>query len=181
MVSVLEVGRSAGGGHSNPCQYSCLENPMDRGAWWATIHRVAQSQAPLKRLSTFAVHIQHQEETLTPRKKCIITGIKVLASSYHEKDFDFSFSDPLTMLGSGFLVFVFIRENLHVGTFPAPVLLGDFQFKAHTYTQKALVFASVLLTFFLRAGEWEDYHSILFKCSQSLIKGRVLESQFISD
>ena len=36
------VGRSPGGGHSNPLQYSCLENPMDRGAWRATIHGVAE-------------------------------------------------------------------------------------------------------------------------------------------
>ena len=33
--------RSPGGGHSNPLQYSCLENPMDGGAWWATVHGVA--------------------------------------------------------------------------------------------------------------------------------------------
>ena len=37
-------GRSPGGGHDNPVQYSCLENPMDRGAWQATVHRVTQSQ-----------------------------------------------------------------------------------------------------------------------------------------
>ena len=36
-------GRSLGGGHGNPLQYSCLENPMDRGAWQATVHRVAES------------------------------------------------------------------------------------------------------------------------------------------
>ena len=36
-------GRSPGGGHSNPLQYSCLENPMDRGASQATIHRVTES------------------------------------------------------------------------------------------------------------------------------------------
>jgi len=36
-------GRSPGGGHGNPLQYSCLENPMDRGAWQATVHRVAKS------------------------------------------------------------------------------------------------------------------------------------------
>ena len=36
--------RSPGGGHGNPLQYSCLENPMDRGAWWATVHRVAKSR-----------------------------------------------------------------------------------------------------------------------------------------
>ena len=37
-------GRSPGGGHGNPSQCSCLENPMDRGAWWATVQRVAKSQ-----------------------------------------------------------------------------------------------------------------------------------------
>ena len=41
-------GRFPGGGHGNPLQYSCLENPMDRGAWQATVHRVAQSAAQLK-------------------------------------------------------------------------------------------------------------------------------------
>ena len=38
------VGRSPGGGHGNPLQDSCLENPMDRGAWRATAHRVTKSQ-----------------------------------------------------------------------------------------------------------------------------------------
>ena len=36
-------GRSSGGGHGNPLQYSCLENTMDRAAWWATVHRVSES------------------------------------------------------------------------------------------------------------------------------------------
>ena len=38
------LGRSPGEGNGNPLQFSCLENPMDRGAWWATVHRVAKSQ-----------------------------------------------------------------------------------------------------------------------------------------
>ena len=37
------LGRSPGEGNGNPLQYSCLENPIDRGAWWATVHRVAES------------------------------------------------------------------------------------------------------------------------------------------
>ena len=41
-----------GEGNGNPLQYSCLENPVGRGAWWATVHRVAQSQTQLKRLSS---------------------------------------------------------------------------------------------------------------------------------
>ena len=42
--SIPGLGRSPGGGHGYPLQYSCLENPMDRGAWWATVHGVAKSQ-----------------------------------------------------------------------------------------------------------------------------------------
>ena len=49
--SIPGSGRSLGGGHGNPIQYLCLENPMDRGAWRATVHRVAKSQTQLKRLS----------------------------------------------------------------------------------------------------------------------------------
>ena len=40
--SMPELGRSPGEGNGNPLQYSWLENPMDRGAWWATVHRVAE-------------------------------------------------------------------------------------------------------------------------------------------
>ena len=49
---IPESGWSPGGGHGNPLQYSCLENPVDRGAWWATVHSVTKSQTRLKRLST---------------------------------------------------------------------------------------------------------------------------------
>ena len=45
-------GRSPGGGHGNPLPYSCLENPTDRGAWWATVHGVAKSRTRVKQLST---------------------------------------------------------------------------------------------------------------------------------
>ena len=40
--SIPGWGRSPGGGHGNPLQYSCLESPKDRGAWWATVHGVAE-------------------------------------------------------------------------------------------------------------------------------------------
>ena len=42
------LGRFPGGKHGNPLQYSCLENPMDRKAWQATVHGVAKSQTGLK-------------------------------------------------------------------------------------------------------------------------------------
>ena len=45
--SIPGLGRPAGGGHGNPCQYSCLENPNDRGAWWAAVHGVEKSRTQL--------------------------------------------------------------------------------------------------------------------------------------
>ena len=44
LVSIPGLGKSPGDGNGNPLQYSCLENPMDRGAWWATVHGVAKSR-----------------------------------------------------------------------------------------------------------------------------------------
>ena len=52
--SIPGSGRWPGGGHGNPFQHSCLEDPMDRGAWWATVHRVTKSWTWLKHLSTHA-------------------------------------------------------------------------------------------------------------------------------
>ena len=54
------LGRCPEGGHANPFQYSCLENPMDRGHWWAKVHSVTKSRTRLKCLST-----QHMRQTGT--------------------------------------------------------------------------------------------------------------------
>ena len=54
------LGRFPGGGQNNPqeyLQYSCLENPMDKGAWQATVYRIAKSQTRLKQLSTQHTHM----------------------------------------------------------------------------------------------------------------------------
>ena len=58
---IPRLGRSPGGGHGNPLQYSCLENPVDRGASWATDHRVTKSQTWLKRLSMHIYKIINQD------------------------------------------------------------------------------------------------------------------------
>ena len=71
--SIPGSGRSPGGGCVNPLQYSCLENPMDRGAWLATSHRVAKSQIWLKQLST---HIY--THTHTHIYVCIYKDYKVI-------------------------------------------------------------------------------------------------------
>ena len=55
---IPELGRSPGEGNSNPLQDSCLENPMDRGAWWTIVHGVAKTRARLKGLSTEYIYTQ---------------------------------------------------------------------------------------------------------------------------
>ena len=61
--SILVSGRSPGGGHGNPLQYSCLENLMDRGDWQATVHRVA------KEWDTTEV-TEHAHSTVFPSFPC---------------------------------------------------------------------------------------------------------------
>ena len=62
-VSIPRLGRSAGEENGNPLQYSCLENPMDRGAWWATVRGAAESQT---RLSDCARHNTQQGRLTAP-------------------------------------------------------------------------------------------------------------------
>ena len=60
-------GRSLEGWHGNPLRYSCLENPMDRGAWRATVHRVTKSWTLLKRLTMHApVHVIREKGIFSP-------------------------------------------------------------------------------------------------------------------
>ena len=65
--SIPGSGRSPGGGHDNPLQYSCLETPMDRGAWWGTVHRVAKSLRGLKWMSQHTVDAWKGKETFFSR------------------------------------------------------------------------------------------------------------------
>ena len=73
--SIPRLGRFPGGGHSNLHQYSCLKNPMDRAAWWATVCRVAKSWTKLKWPST-------QKFTKTGRVG--IRNIKTLGKFNHD-------------------------------------------------------------------------------------------------
>jgi len=60
MGSIRGLGRPPGGRNGNQLQYSCLENPLDRGAWWTIVHRVTKSQTQLKQLSVHAcTHTLH--------------------------------------------------------------------------------------------------------------------------
>ena len=69
--SIPGSGRSPEEGHGNPLQYSCLENPMGRGAWKVTVHSVSKSRTWLKRLSTstqkctlYLLHSKHESQAL---------------------------------------------------------------------------------------------------------------------
>ena len=77
-VLIFRSGRSPGGGHGNPLQYSYLENPMDRGAWWAIVRRVSKSWTQLKRLSTYS-----------QPKLSIFLSSRMLLVSYLRTSFDF--------------------------------------------------------------------------------------------
>ena len=81
--SIPGSGRSPGGGHGNPLQYSCLKNPMDRGAWW--VHGVAKSQT---QLSDFTFTLLLGRKTMTklnsilksrgitlPTKVCVVKAM----------------------------------------------------------------------------------------------------------
>ena len=78
MDSIPGLGRSPGEGHGNPFQYSCLENPMDRGAWQTTVHGVAKNQKWLKPLSTY-----HQGSPVT----CFNLEPLVLLKKSHTRGF----------------------------------------------------------------------------------------------
>ena len=56
-VQSLGFGRSPRGGHGDPLQYSCLENSMNRGSWWGTVHRVAKNWTWMKHLSRHVVSV----------------------------------------------------------------------------------------------------------------------------
>ena len=75
--SIPGSGRSPGEGNGNPLRYSCLENPMDRGAWWATEHGVAKSQTGLSDF-TFTFFIQFAKEEMMLQKGCHVSNVPPL-------------------------------------------------------------------------------------------------------
>ena len=66
--------RSSGQGHGNPLQYSCLENPMNRGTWQAMVHRVAESKTQLKQFSMHAIGLGKTETPLLEHKHKVLCG-----------------------------------------------------------------------------------------------------------
>ena len=60
-------GRSPGEGNGNPLQYSCLKNPLDKGAWWATVHGVTKSQTRLSMHTQMRVWIKSHSSLFLPQ------------------------------------------------------------------------------------------------------------------
>ena len=72
--SIPGSGRLSGGGHGNSLQYPCLENPLDRGAWWATVCRVAESQTQLKQLGMPPRRLPFFWKVANAERDCVIMG-----------------------------------------------------------------------------------------------------------
>ena len=73
--SIPGSGRSPGEGNGNPLQYSCLENSMDRGAWWATVHGVAKSRTGL---SGFTSQVILPSQTKVDQRFHTISGFNTV-------------------------------------------------------------------------------------------------------
>ena len=83
VCSISGSRRSPGGGHGSPFHYSCLENSIDRGAWWATVHRVPESQR-----SICQHPLDHRKKQENSRKKiyfCFIDYSKAFDCVDHNK------------------------------------------------------------------------------------------------
>ena len=79
--SIPELGRLPGEGHGNPIQSSCLKNPMDRGSWRATVHRVTQNRTRLKqwhtRTHTVYVHFKWPRNPLDKYHRLVLLKIYI--------------------------------------------------------------------------------------------------------
>ena len=81
MSSIFGSGRSPGEGKGNPLQYSCLGNPTDRGAQWATVHGVAKSQTQLSNQTHTHTHLHTHTYTQDYFKSCINVQFSSVAQS----------------------------------------------------------------------------------------------------
>ena len=110
--SIPEWGRSPGEGHDNPLQYSCLENPMDRGTWQATIHGAAKSQTQLSNIHSHT----HSHNLRLPRWP---SGKE---SAYQYRGHGFSpWGDPLEEAMVTYSSSFFLRDPLDRGAWQATV------------------------------------------------------------
>ena len=85
VVSIPELSRACGGGNGNPLHYSCLENSMGRGGWWATVHRVAKSQTWLSpNMQKYQITQQIYDTICSPTNK---VWVLLLLSIFYKKQY----------------------------------------------------------------------------------------------
>ena len=84
MGSIPGWGRSPGGGSGNPLQYSCLENPKDRGVWWAMVHGFAESNTPERLTHTHTQLLDNSAlvSALQPRESAVSTALLTQMTLY---------------------------------------------------------------------------------------------------
>ena len=126
--SIPRSGRSPGGGHGNPLQYSCLENPTDRRAWRATVHRVVNSRTPLSVCTLTHTHSHTHTHTVrdTPLPSSLGRGWRSLYQAclfpvaYVTNDHKLSILKQnkfglISLRGLGAIFFLIRKKQLLVG------------------------------------------------------------------
>ena len=88
--SIPGSGRSPGEGNGTPVQCSCLENPMDRGAWWATVHSVTRSQTRTEQLNPHTQPLKRELIILVARPSFPTSGLCSESSHLSPPDLDYS-------------------------------------------------------------------------------------------
>ena len=147
MVWSLSQEDAPGGGHGNLFQYSCLENPTDRGAWWATVYAITKSQIRLKRLSMHTCSsgwrykllpdFQKELQWVKNRKKLGFSALHLLP--------DASRLSPHPRLPPPSKSLDLIRVNLWV----SPIMALDFSTNSFSFTFLSCFFLVSVHCFFL--------------------------------
>ena len=138
VVWIPRSGRSLGGRHDNPLQYSCLENPMDRRALWTMVHRVAKSQTQLKRLCTHTGILYH---TLNLKSDSKTYAIWLLLISQVLCNCLFSFSLYSILLVT-LMCLIYAKHVLFYGYTQLFLLPGTFFPRIFTWLLLILLFSA---------------------------------------
>ena len=151
---IPELGKSPGGGNSNPLQYSCLENPMDRGVWWATVQGVTKSQTQLSTLHQAggssgekSEHVWHSRQEFIPANLCL--WVSMFPAFSHPRSVGHRTSHsvlPLLTSCSSFLLF-------SLPSFPPSVLSSFF----HQMLTESLLY-TILYSWYLGSSSKENRH-----------------------
>ena len=99
--SILGSGRSPGAGNGTPLQYSCLENPMDGGALWATVHGVAESRTRLSSLVLFPNTVTLHGVRKSQTRLHSLTSLMGFLGGSHGREAAFNAGDPGSIPGLG--------------------------------------------------------------------------------